>query len=493
MNIKMPTHNEIHVAFSKGEQAIVVLFEQVGKNVIKLANQLEKQNEIIKELQASLSKDSHNSSKPPSSDGLKKKPHQNRTESLREKGKKPNGGQPGHKGHTLLASEETPNKIIIHDVEECEHCCVPLKNVDSSASEERQVFDIPAIQIEVTAHRAEIKICPKCGHKNQGQFPKEVNNTVQYGNGIKTWASYFVNQHFIPIERTAQIFEDLVNHRISEATILKATDELSQRVSPATEAIKEQLRHSEVLHLDESGLRVKNKLHWIHVASTKYLTDYEIHAKRGQEAITAAGILSDFKGTAMHDHWKSYFNYEDCDHALCNAHHLRELKFIEKQYEQSWATQMFTLLLDIKETVGETQNEQLNSVQIEKFEKQYDQIINEGFEANPRSPPTPTKTKKRGRSKQTPPINFLIRLRDFKPKVLAFMYDFRVPFDNNQAERDIRMVKVKQKVSGCFRTLEGAERFGRIRGYMSTAHKNTKNVFDAIKDAFNGIPFIPFN
>ncbi len=206
MNILMPTCDEIHAAFSEGEEAIVDLFEAVGKQVECLASQLEKQNEAIKELQARLSKDSHNSSKPPSSDGYGKKPPQKRTESLREKGQKSNGGQLGHKGHTLTASE-LPDQTVVHEVEQCEHCHVPLKEVDVKAIEERQVFDIPAIHIEVTAHCAEIKICPECGHENHGQFPNNVNNNVQYGNGVKTWASYFTNQHFIPIERTAQIFE----------------------------------------------------------------------------------------------------------------------------------------------------------------------------------------------------------------------------------------------------------------------------------------------
>ncbi len=491
MNILMPTRDEIHIAFSKGEPAIVDLFEAVGKQVESLANQLEKQNEAIKELQARLSKDSHNSSKPPSSDGYGKKTR--RTESLRQKGQKSNGGQPGHKGHTLIASD-TPDKVTVHEVEQCESCQIPLKSVKAWTYEERQVFDIPAIHIEVTAHRAEIKICLKCGHENQGQFPKSVNNTVQYGNGVNAWASYFTNQHFIPIERTAQIFEDLVNHRVSEATILKATNELSESVLLANEAVKEQLRQSSVLNLDESGLRVKSKLHWLHVASNEKLTHYEVHAKRGTDAMDAAGILTNFKGTATHDHWKPYFKYQDCNHSLCNAHHLRELKFIEKQYGQLWPKQLATLLLEIKDLVAKTPDEKLPFFKIKSFEQRYDEIVKKGFDANPRPPEsqdTSSNSKKRGPPKNLPPVNLLNRLKNFKPQVLAFMYDFRVPFDNNQAERDVRMVKVKQKVSGCFRTLEGAEQFGRVRGYISTARKNAKNVFDAIKDAFNGIPFIP--
>jgi len=275
--------------------------------------------------------------------------------------------------------------------------------------------------------------------------------------------------------------------------VLKACSELSEQVSPAIDAISDQLKRSTVVNFDESGLRVKGKLHWLHVASTERLTHYDIHTKRGVEAIEDAGILTEFSGTAVHDHWKPYFKYEDCHHALCNAHHLRELKYIEKQYQQPWATDMSTLLLDIKDTVEKMNppESELPSSQLKTFEKRYDEIVKQGFDINPREPPKVGKTKKRGRTKQTPPVNFLLRLKDFKSQVLAFMYDFQVPFDNNQAERDVRMVKVKQKVSGCFRTLDGAEQFGRTRAYISTARKNAVNIFRAIKDAFDGKPFIP--
>jgi transposase len=366
--------------------------------------------------------------------------------------------------------------------------------VEAVGYEERQVFDLPAIRIEVTAHRAEIKICPRCGHESKGIFPSEVSQATQYGNRVKTWASYLTYQHFLPLERTGQLFADLVGHRISEGMVLKASTELDQQVAPATDAIQDQLKSAAVVHLDESGLRVLAKLHWLHVTSTDRLTHYGVHGKRGQAAMAAIGILAGFPGRAVHDHWKPYFHYP-CDHALCNAHHLRELHYIEKQYQQPWASQMAHLLRSIKKAVDETKEtaDHLPPSQIEAFEREYADILAAGWADNPDPPPTPRlgSPKKRGRPKRTPPLNLLIRLRDFQPQVLAFMYDFRIPFDNNQAERDIRMVKVQQKVSGCFRTLEGAQRFGRIRGYISTARKNAKNVFEAIRDAFEGKPFIP--
>ena len=239
--------------------------------------------ETLQALQGRLAKTSRNSSKPPSSDGYGKV---KRTESLRKSGEKPNGGQPGHEGHTLSASDE-PDRIEMHGVEQCAHCQASLVGIKVAGYEERQVFDIPAIRIEVTAHRAEIKVCPACGTANKGTFPASVTQAVQYGPVVSTWASYFTNQHHVPVERTTEICADLVHHRVSEATVLKASEQLDQCIAPSPAAVKELLRDAEVLHVDESGLRVTGKLHWLHVASTERLTSYEVHAKRGQEAMEA--------------------------------------------------------------------------------------------------------------------------------------------------------------------------------------------------------------
>jgi transposase len=490
MNFHMPTDEEIHTAFEQGEASVMALFHEVTAQVTELAQQLAKQSDLLQELQARLAKSSRNSSKPPSSDGYGKV---KRTESLRKSGDKPNGGQPGHAGQTLMASAY-PDRVETYEVSRCAHCQASLADMASVGYEERQVFEIPAIRIEVTAHRAEIKVCPACGRVSKGSFPQSVSQAVQYGPAVNTWASYFTNQHHIPVERTTEIFEDLVQHRVSEATVLKASEHLERCIAPSTAAVKERLRDAEVLHVDESGLRVAGKLHWLHVASTDYLTSYEVHAKRGQEAMDDAGILGAFNGTAVHDHWKPYFKYDGCHHALCNAHPLRELRFIETQYHQPWAKEMAELLLEIKAAVAATPAPAMSLLPPEReaFETRYDAVVQSGFDANP-APVSSSdgEVKKRGRPKQPPPVNLLIRLRDFKGEVLAFMSDFRVPFDNNQGERDVRMVKVKQKVSGGFRTLEGAKRFGRIRGYISTARKNAQNVFEALRDAFDGHPFIP--
>jgi transposase len=490
MNLRMPTDEAIHIAFEQGEAAVRELFHHVADQMVELARQLAKQGEALQALQARLAKHSGNSSKPPSSDGYGKV---KRTASLRQSGDKPNGGQPGHAGHTLGAVD-TPDRIEPHEADTCAHCQASLTAIASVGYEERQVFDIPAVRIEATAHRAAIKVCPACGHVNKGSFPASVRQAVQYGPMVHTWASYLTNQHHIPVERTTEIFEDLVQHRVSEGTVLQASEQLDRCIEPSTEAVKGLLRDAEVLYVDESGLRVTGKLYWLHVASTDRLTSYEVHAKRGHEAMEDAGILGAFTGTAVHDHWKPYFTYDACAHALCNAHHLRELRFIDTQYQQSWAKDMAELLLAIKAAVQATPEPAMSlaPLELEAFEKRYDEVVQSGFEANPApvSPPA-GEGRKRGRPKQPPAVNLLIRLRDFKGEVLAFMSDFRVPFDNNQGEREIRMVKVKQKVSGGFRTLEGAKRFGRIRGYLSTARKQAKNVFEAIRDAFDGNPFIP--
>jgi transposase len=389
---------------------------------------------------------------------------------------------------------EHPERIVTHEVPRCGHCQASLQDIEAVGYEERQVFDLPAIRIEVTAHRAAIKVCPACGHRSKGTFPNVMTQAVHYGPTVQTWASYFTNHHHIPVERTTEIFADLVHHRMSEATVLKASEDLETCIAPSTEAVKGLLRDAEVLHVDESGLRVRGTLHWLHVACTERLTSYEVHAKRGHEAMEEAGILGTFHGTMVHDHWKPYFTYDACDHALCNAHHLRELRFIDTQYHQAWANDMAALLVEIKAAVAATPAPAmcLSPPELRAFATRYDAVVQAGFDANPVPGLTIESTeKKRGRPKQPPPVNLLLRFRDFKGQVLAFMSDFRVPFDNNQGERDIRMVKVKQKVSGGFRTLEGAQRFGRIRGYLSTARKHTKNVFEAIQDAFEGTPFIP--
>jgi transposase len=347
------------------------------------------------------------------------------------------------------------------------------------------------MHIEVIEHQAEIKVCPGCGNRVKGDFPPDVTQPVQYGPRIKAQASYLNNYQLIPWARTCELPGDFYGHFPAEALVLESNTAVVDSIEPSLQATKQQLITSDVVHFDESGLRVEGQLNWLHVASTGYLTYYGVHAKRGQDAMRAIGILPAFEGRAVHDCWRSYFAFDNCQHALCNAHHLRDLLFIVEQHEQNWAEEMIQLLLDIKAEVDDAPASQVSLApeRLAYFEQRYDELIAQGLEVNP--PPADPPPKKRGRKKQSPPKNLLDRLQEHKSKVLASMYDFRVPFDNNLAERDVRMVKIKQKVSGAFRTRTGAETFCAIRSYISTVRKHGLNVIDAIHGALTGSPFVP--
>lgn len=483
--VRLPTPEDIHNAFIRGEEAVTELFVGVIDTVRMLHTHIEKLNEVILKLGNQAAKNSDNSSKPPSSDGLRKKP---RTSSLRKPGDKPNGGQPGHEGHCLEMSD-TPDHIVTHTVSTCENCHASLEKADVTGHDRRQVFDIPPIRIEITEHRAETLRCPKCGHHNKARFPAEASHPVQYGSGVKSNAVYFNHYHHIPLERTSEIFEHLFEHRISESVILEANEMCAYEVAPVNDLVRERLKKSDVVCFDETGIRVCKKLSWLTVASTPEQTYYHIHPKRGEEGLNDAGILPEFRGIGIHDHWKAYFKYS-CGHGLCNAHHLRELKFVHEQYDQEWAKNFSDLLTEIYHEVRKVRPYQsrLPPETIAEFESRYDRIIDQGLSVNP---PSEKKEGKRGRTKQSVPRNLLERLRTYKFETLRFMYDFRVPFDNNQAERDIRMIKVKQKVSGTFRTEKGAEIFCSIRTYISNAKKNACNIIHAIRRAFQGNPFMP--
>jgi len=474
----MPSRKEIHEAYLAGEEAVSALFEQTIAQLAARVVALEEQQ----------AKNSHNSSKPPSSDGLKKPAPR----SLRKRSGKKSGGQPGHTGHTLKAVEH-PQHTEIHRVERCARCQAALEEVGARESERRQVFDLPPATVEVTEHQAEIKQCPVCGETNTAEFPAGVTESVQYGPRIKAQAVYFNQQHHIPLERTQEILVDLYEHAPSEATIIAACQEMEEQVTPVNMAVKEHLiKTDDPVHFDETGLRVEGKLYWTHVASTEQATYLEVHPKRGQQALDEIGILPQRKGKVVHDGYNSYTQYPDAQHVLCNAHHLRELVFVDEQCDQTWAAEMIGLLVEIKGAVEGAKKQgqiALANQQQAGCEARYDRLIVRGLQANP-SPPDPP-VKKRGRKKQSKAKNLLDRLQGHKREVLAFMYDFKVPFDNNLAERDLRMIKLKQKVSGCFRTKEGARTFCQIRSFISTARKNGQRVLEALQVALDGKPFYP--
>ncbi len=470
--------------------------EQLDKNalidlVLLLQDHLDELSQRVQKLEDQVSKQSRNSSKPPSSDGLSKP----KTRSLRQaKGRKP-GGQEGHPGHTLEMSEHADH-ITIHELSQCPHCASDLSAVAASTHVRRQVYDVPPVRIEVTEHRAEIKYCGQCQQCVQAAFPVGVSQPVQYGARLKAQASYLNNYHFIPIARTCELLEDFYGHAPAWAFVMDANQALATGCEPALVEIHRQLCQADVVHCDESGLRVEGKLHWLHSASTEWLTFFALHPKRGQEAMQEIGILPALTGYAVHDHWSSYLTFDQCDHLFCNAHHLRELQFISDQYQQPWANEMTQLLGDIRMEVAEAKTAatfgSVNSLEPDRlahYAAKYEAILQRGFEVNP--PPKTPPSSKRGRPKQSPPKNLLDRLDKYRTGVLAFMHDFALPFDNNLAERDIRMVKVKQKVSGAFRTRQGAQTFCAIRSYISTVRKQGANVMAALYDALTGQPFIP--
>ena len=476
---QLPTEEEIAAAYDQGKEAVIKLFHQT---IGQLAARLQ-------ELEDRVSKNSRNSGKPPSSDGMSKPS----PKSLRKRRGKKSGGQPGHEGHTLKAVHN-PDRVQVYPVQECQHCQASLENVEAKAIEKRQVFDLPPMQIEVTEHQAEVKRCPRCGNESKASFPTGVTQPVQYGIGVKALAVYLNQYQMIPLERVSEVFADVFGQGLAEGTILEAGERVAQQIRGVNGAVKQYLTEQEaVVHFDETGLHINGKLNWLHSASTAGVTYYAVHAKRGREAIDAMGILPKLAGKAMHDGWKPYFHYTEARHALCNAHHLRELTFLSERYPQPWQTEWIELLLEIKKSIEQVcEDQQELSAQLRTdFEQRYDRLIEQGLAENPLPEPKEGQPKKRGRTAKSPPRNLLERFREHKEAVLAFMYDFKVPFDNNLAERDIRMMKVKMKISGGFRSDQGAETFCAVRSYLSTARKNGQRMLLVLHQALDGKPYCP--
>jgi len=482
-SVRLPTSDEVRMLYRQGADAVVAVVAELAEVVCALEAR-------VQVLEDQLAKHSGNSSKPPSSDGLKKpKPR-----SLRRSSGKKAGAQAGHPGRTLQAVAQ-PEHVQPHGVAVCAQCQAALTAVASEGYERRQVFDIPPLRVEVTEHQAEIKRCPHCGALNTATFPADVRQPVQYGPTLQAQLVYFNQYHHIPVDRTCEIIADLYDHPVADGTVVTASARVAAQVAPVTAAIQAHLVHTpEPVHLDETGLRVAEKLHWVHVASTATLTYLMSHPRRGAQAHAALGILPQRTGRVVHDDYHSYWQDTAALHATCNAHHLRELLFLEERYQQTWATDLARLLCEIKQAVADAVQAgrlTLAAPTLADFGRCYQELLDQGYQANPLPSSGPDAPKKRGRPKQSPARNLLDRLRQHQPAVLAFMYDFNVPFDNNQAERDLRMVKLKQKISGCFRTTEGATIFCCIRSYISTARKHGHTVLQALRLALLGTPFWP--
>ena len=428
-------------------------------------------NEII-ELKAKINKNSNNSNQPPSSDGPKKKIKNSRAPS-----EKKTGGQAGHEGKTKPLNPSPDTVVELKPRENCECGGQVVVNRDNYIV--RQVTDVLLPKVITVEYQAKEGTCADCGKVHKAGFPAGVGGVVSYGDTLQGLVTYLTTYQLLPIKRTTELVKDILGIDISQGFVLSSGREAYEELAPVEERSKEEIIESDVAGFDESGMRVAGKNYWLHAASTATCTVYSIHPKRGKEAMDAMGILPKFKGTAIHDHWKSYYHYL-CAHGECNQHHLRHLKYLYEDLGCGWAGEMACLLLRIKRHIDLVRlfrgdSPEINSLEqedIETYEKIYRRILDEARTAMGKAPLDSRRM-----------IN---RLTKYEQETLLFMHDFMVPFTNNFTERDIRMPKAKQKISGGFRTVEGANSFARLRGYVSTLKKRGKNVIDGMVAIFKG-------
>lgn len=478
----------IQALYTQLKQLIVEKL-QLEDKVTRLESEVGLLQSRIKNLEGQKNKTSRNSSKPPSSDKGRKK--RKVVKNSRTKSGKKTGGQPDNDGKTLLQISN-PDHTILHEVTYCE-CGTDLREKEVEKLEIRQVFDLPSLKLEVTEHQAEVKLCDKCGKLVKGKFPMEVRGIVQYGTKIKGAILDLSTQHFLSYERIQTFFADWFGQRVSGYLINTSLQQGHDLLSGAyRQSMVSALLKQKVLHSDETGLYFEGSRKWLHVVSTPKLTLYHPHPSRGRAAIEDMGILAQYEGRIIHDNYTSYPTYKNCEHGLCNAHHLRELLFFEEEQQAVWAYQLGVFLRSSKRHVDRCKQEKQNSLSSEDlatYQLRYNEILKLGYDTLPPDPPAKSP---KGRPPKHPQHNLLNRLMDKKEQVLAFIYDFDVPFDNNQAERDLRMVKTKQKVCGCFRTTKGAQAFASIRGYISTAKKNGIAILEALENLMKGQPITPF-
>ena len=427
---------------------------------------------VITLLVGRLNRNSRNSSKPPSSDP-------NRKRESRAKGERKAGGQEGHDGVTLK-KVGNPDKVEVLKVDRRKY---PRSRYKVVGYEARQVFDIKVLRI-VTEYRAEV-VEDAEGNRIVASFPEGVTKAAQYGPDLKAHAVYMSQYQLIPYKRIQEYFEEQLGIPLSEGSLYNFNKEAYETLEPFDGKAKGELAKSEVMHVDETSINKNGDRYWLHSASNSLWTHFFPHEKRGTEAMDSIGILPQFRGTLCHDHLKSYYTYTHCTHALCNAHHLRELEGVwEEDKKQQWAKEMKDLLEETNRAVKDAGGV-LESSESEKYRQRYRAILQNAEAESP--PPDETNRKgKRGRAKRTKARNLLERLRKYEGDVLRFMDNKHVPFTNNLAENDIRMTKVQQKISGCFRSLDGAKIFCRIRSYLSTCRKREVNLSQALQMVFRG-------
>src|SRR5260221_6153373 len=446
--------------------------------------QMSSLSEQVKNLRDRQASDSHNSHLPPSSDRFGRKP-----KSLRTKSEKKAGGQPGHPGSSLQFSS-TPDEITQLQVDRCEACQHDLQAVAACGKERRQVVDVPSPRLWVREYQAEQKQCPVCQQITIGAFPAGVQAPIHYGPHVGATAVYLVEQQLLPLARACEVMGDLLGAQVSEGTVWELIKRCARQLGTVEQQVKAALIQSDVIHQDETGLDVAGQRHWMHVTCTPTLTHYHVDKSLGQAALEAIGILPQFTGISIHDGWGSYFLY-DCQHAACLVHLLRDLVFLAEEQGVVWAADLKQLLLDMKQATDKALEQGklwLDPLEVVDWEARFLELLAEGDRLHPYAVAPPGA---RGRCKQSPARNLLDRLRKHQQAVLTFLEDLRVDFDNNLAERDLRMVKVQQKVSGCFRSEAGAQAFARIRGYLSTLRKQGLPVLSALQATLCGHSVLP--
>lgn len=460
----------------------MALTPDVQALIDELLRKIERLEQENAELRRRLGLDSSNSSKPPSSDGLGRKPgdQSRRSGSLRGKSGKESGGQKGHRGDTLRRSE-SPDKVVHHHADTCKHCQASLDTSHVVGVEKRQVHDLPEPKLEVTEHRADICLCAQCSKITKADFPEGVNAPAQYGPRIRAAAIYFNVQQLIPEDRTADIMTDLFEApSLCPATIASWVAQKAAAFEPVVEAIEQKLRETYCRHLDETGFRIKGKTQWLHTVSNGALTYYATSAKRGDIPL----FLQDSKGgVIVHDHFRSYYKkFAALDHALCNAHHLRELKALIEIDGEAWAGEMSELLVStnsLKRQAVERGDRALPSSLLQGILDLYDHLVEAGLAFHHALPPL-ERSGQGGKPPRRPGHNLLRRLRDFKDDVLRFARDLAVPFTNNQAEQDLRMMKLRMKISGGFRSEQGAQSFATVRSVLATARKHGWSILQTL-------------
>ncbi len=459
------------------------LLKALVAELLPLKEQLAQATARIKELEERLAKDSRTSSKPPSSDGLGRLPRRSR----RPSDKHP-GGQQGHAGHTLQMAER-PDAVLHHRPERCQQCGRDLHEVLGLVVERRQVLDVPEMRLLVHEHQIEAVCCPTCQVTSLGSFPAAVNAPVQYGPNLQALAVYLHQGQLLPTARTCEALEAICGCQISEASLLQWSELAAERLVPTMERIAELIATSPVHHGDETSIRVYGVLHWLHVNCTRFLTHLAWHPCRGREALDEIGIWPRFRGRGMHDRFASYDGY-DCAHSICAAHLLRDCAAQGEQEQQGWANDMHDFLLDLHDACQHWHLLGLPAVpplERDDWVARYFEILATGYAAQP-PPSAAAGGPRKGRPRQSQARNLLDALLVRAEQVLGMLDDLRIPFTNNQAERDLRMAKVQQKISGTFRSASGVTAFCAIRSYLSTMHKQGHSMLAALTAVFHGHP-----